>query len=71
MAKLVILDAHNAMVHIFKVSHLAEGRLEEIYDNDVEVWFDVEGYEDKYGINLSNCNYIWLDDDGVIENYEI
>lgn len=71
MAKLVVLDASSGSVISFIVNHLAQGRLEEIYDNDVEAWFSGDGYEDRFNINLSCCNYLWVEDESLIEEHEI
>lgn len=63
MSKLVILNNSVGEVIIASVSKEQENILEEKYDDNIEEWLSEEGIEEKLGINMSNCNYMWMEDD--------
>lgn len=70
MAKLVILDVSCGAVISFNVGSQAKDKLENAYDNNVECWFSEEGYEEQFNINLSNCNYLFVED-ALFEEHDI
>lgn len=70
MAKLVILDVSCGAVISFNVSSSSQEKLENAYDNNVECWFSEEGYEEQFNINLSNCNYLFVED-ALFEEHDI
>ena len=45
-------------------------KLENVYDNDVERWFSEEGYEKEFNINLSDCDYLFVED-ALFEEHNI
>lgn len=70
MAKLVILDVSCGAVISFNVGSQAKDKLENVYDNDVERWFSEEGYEKEFNINLSDCDYLFVED-ALFEKHNI
>ena len=72
MDKLYVLDCMNARVVIISVSEKQEKILNEKYDNNTECWLVEEGIDDKVGINVSCCTFMWVyDSETAIEEYSI
>lgn len=71
MAKLVILDPISERIVTINVGHTALGRLEDIYHDDVADWFDRDGHEDKFNINLSCCQWQFVEDESLMEEHTI
>ena len=71
MSKLVILNNSVGEVIIASVSKEQENILEEKYDDNIEEWLSEEGIEEKLGINMSNCNYMWMGEGQSIREIEI
>ena len=66
MRKLVILNNSVGEVIIANVSKKQENILEEKYDDNIEEWLSEEGIEEKLGINMSNCNYMWMQENCIV-----
>lgn len=66
MSKLVILNNSIGEVIIAEVSKEQENILEEKYDDNIEEWLSEEGIEEKLNINMSNCNYMWMQENCIV-----
>lgn len=62
MGRLIICSNCPNEVIILNVSPEQEKKLEEQYDDDTEVWLSEESIEDKLGISMSDCTYMWMDE---------
>ncbi len=71
MAKLAILDFTTTRVLIVDVCEEQVEKLENEYDNDTESWLCEEGLEAKLEIDISNIQYMWLDDNETIQHLTI
>ena len=71
MSKLVILNNSVGEVIIASVSKEQENILEEKYDDNIEEWLSEEKKKKKLGINMSNCNYMWMGEGQSIREIEI
>lgn len=71
MEKLVILSNVPNMVIILNVTEEDSQIIEEKYEDNTEAWMSGEGIEDKLGINLNNCSFMWMGSDVTIKEMNI
>lgn len=71
MGKLVILNNSVGEVIIANVSKEQENILEEKYGDNIEEWLSEEGIEEKLGIDMSNCNYMWMQENCIVREENI
>lgn len=71
MAKLAILDFTSTRLLVVDVSDEQVQKLDDEYDNDTESWLCGEELDAKLGIDISNIQYMWLEDDGLVQILKI
>lgn len=61
----------NARVVIITPSEEQEELLNDKYSCNTEDWLCGEGIDDKVGITVSCCNFMWVTDDTIVEKFDV
>lgn len=67
MAKLAILDhSPQKRVIMADVSDEQVKKLNGEYEGDFDAWFVEEGFEGQLGLDAAHMDYMWLENDNII-----